>query len=243
MASSDGFHLTLPSDGSMETFPDNTLAHFKTSLPQPLDFTEGEWEVGLTEMLYPTFLENISKDEAFLDLLILFEPQTQKDIEGSNAFLISKLIMEEIGKVSAQVVQGQPVDPVELKKILDHKYFQISPFLLELIGKTTAQVAPTLVPWKDSYLSKEHIPLLGDRTRLHIYRVKFKEGSYHDVQGLINKINQGIESCMKKIFERLSQEKTVMKLEYNKETNRVNMSLKEKQYVTKSLLLYVFQPS
>ena len=84
---------------------------------------------------------------------------------------------------------------------------------------------------------------MGDRTRLHIYRVKFKEGSYHDVQGLINKINQGIESCMKKIFERLSQEKTVMKLEYNKETNRVNMSLKEKQYVTKSLLLYVFQPS
>ena len=112
----DGFHLTLPSDGSMETFPDNTLAHCKTRLPQPLDFTEGEWEVGLTKMLYPTFLENISKDEAFLDLLIPFEPQTQKDIEGSNAFLISKLIMEEIGKVSAQVVQGQPVDPVESKK-------------------------------------------------------------------------------------------------------------------------------
>ena len=50
---------------------------------------------------------------------------------------------------------------------------------------------------------------MGDRTRLHIYRVKFKEGSYYDVQGLINEINQGIESCMKKIFERLSQEKTV----------------------------------
>lgn len=166
--------------------------------------------MGLSEMLYPTSLENISKDEAFLDLLVPFEPQTQKGIEGSNAFLISKLIiMEQIGKGSAQVVPGQPVDPVESKKNLDHKYFQISPFLLELIGKTTAQVAPTLVPWKDSYLSKEHRPLLGDRTRLHIYRVKFKEGPYYDVQGLINEINQGIESCMKKIFERLSQEKTV----------------------------------
>ena len=117
MASSDGFYLTLPVDGSIETFPDNTLAHFKTRLPQPLDLTDGEWEVGLSEMLYPTSLENISKDESFLDLLIPFEPQTQKDIEGSNAFLISKLIMEQIGKVSAQVVPGQPVDPVELKKI------------------------------------------------------------------------------------------------------------------------------
>ena len=118
MASSDGFHLTLPSDGSIETFPDNTLAHFKTRLPQPLDFTEGEWEVGLNEMLYPSSPENISKDKAFIDLLFPFEPQTQKDIEGSNAFLISKLIIEQIGKVSAQVVPGQPVDPVESKKIL-----------------------------------------------------------------------------------------------------------------------------
>ena len=62
----------------------NTLSHFKTRLHQLLDFTEGEWEVGLSDLLYPTSLENISKDESFLDLLIPFEPQTQKDIEGSN---------------------------------------------------------------------------------------------------------------------------------------------------------------
>ena len=39
MTSSDGFHLTLPSDGSHETFPDNTLSHYKTRLPQPIDLT------------------------------------------------------------------------------------------------------------------------------------------------------------------------------------------------------------
>ena len=59
MTSSDGCHWTLPSDWSMETFPDNTLAHFKTLLPQTLDLSDGEWEVGLTEMMFPNNLENI----------------------------------------------------------------------------------------------------------------------------------------------------------------------------------------
>lgn len=52
MAGSDGFYLTLPSDGSMETFPQNTEAQFKTLLPQTVDLTDGEWQVGLTEMMY-----------------------------------------------------------------------------------------------------------------------------------------------------------------------------------------------
>ena len=70
MANSDGFHLTLPSDGSMETFPDNTLAHFKTLLPQTLDLSDGEWEVGLTEMMFPNNLENIDDvTEALFDIM------------------------------------------------------------------------------------------------------------------------------------------------------------------------------
>ena len=54
MANSDGCYLTLPSDGWMATFPNNTVAQFKTLLPQRIDLTEGEWEVGLSEMMYGT---------------------------------------------------------------------------------------------------------------------------------------------------------------------------------------------
>ena len=71
MANSDGFHLTLPSDGSMETFPDNTLAHFKMLLPQTLDLSDGEWEVGLTENMFLNNLENIDDvTEAMFDTMI-----------------------------------------------------------------------------------------------------------------------------------------------------------------------------
>ena len=43
------FYLTLPSNSSMTTFPDNTVANFRVKLPQTLDLS-GRWEVGLTEI-------------------------------------------------------------------------------------------------------------------------------------------------------------------------------------------------
>ena len=70
MAGREGFYMTLISDGSMESFPNNTGAQFKTLLPQALDLTDGEWEVGLTEMMYSTSLKNISDEEAYFDILV-----------------------------------------------------------------------------------------------------------------------------------------------------------------------------
>lgn len=70
MAQSEGFYLTLPSNGSMKTFPNNMISQFKTLLPHNIDLTDGEWEVALTEMMYRTSIENISENEAYFDLLI-----------------------------------------------------------------------------------------------------------------------------------------------------------------------------
>ena len=46
------FYMTLPSNASMKSHPDNTLAHYITDLPQRIDLT-GEWECGLAETQYP----------------------------------------------------------------------------------------------------------------------------------------------------------------------------------------------
>ena len=45
------FYLTLASNASMEMYPDNTLAHYITDLPQRIDLT-GEWECGDTVPAY-----------------------------------------------------------------------------------------------------------------------------------------------------------------------------------------------
>ncbi len=48
----DSFYVTLPSNSSMDTHPNNTLTHFFVTLPTSLVF-EGDWEVGLVECSYP----------------------------------------------------------------------------------------------------------------------------------------------------------------------------------------------
>ena len=56
------FYLTLPSNSSMENFPDNTLTNFKTKLAQPIELI-GEWEVALSELQYPRSWYNLRKSE------------------------------------------------------------------------------------------------------------------------------------------------------------------------------------
>ena len=53
----DDFHLVLPSHARSEGVHDNRPQHIKVDLPKEL-FLEGEWEVGVTELLYThTFYE------------------------------------------------------------------------------------------------------------------------------------------------------------------------------------------
>lgn len=80
MDAGEGFFMTLPSDGSYKTFPENTVAEFKTLLPQTIDLTSGEWEVGLTEVQYSGNVENISEKESYVD--VIFENKYENLIEN-----------------------------------------------------------------------------------------------------------------------------------------------------------------
>ena len=45
------FYMTLPSNSSMNYYPENTVTKYKTHLAQPVSL-EGDWEVGLFEFEY-----------------------------------------------------------------------------------------------------------------------------------------------------------------------------------------------
>ncbi|KAJ8039500.1 hypothetical protein HOLleu_17245 [Holothuria leucospilota] len=45
------FYLTLPSNSSMDVYPENTLSNYRVKLPTSLQLS-GEWEVGLMEISY-----------------------------------------------------------------------------------------------------------------------------------------------------------------------------------------------
>jgi hypothetical protein len=55
------FYLTLPSDASMDKFPDNSPEEYTTKLKHPI-MLKGRWEVALVEFQYPDTILNITED-------------------------------------------------------------------------------------------------------------------------------------------------------------------------------------
>ena len=61
------FYLTLPSNASLDVFPDNKTTEYRVKLPQPVEL-DGNWEVGLYSIFYPRTwytLRNSSVDTHF----------------------------------------------------------------------------------------------------------------------------------------------------------------------------------
>ena len=52
------FYVTLPSNSSMDCYPDNSVAIFTTKLNGVIEF-EDDWEVGLTEISFPSDIKNV----------------------------------------------------------------------------------------------------------------------------------------------------------------------------------------
>ena len=54
------FYLTLPSNASLDVFPDNKTTSYRVKLPQSIDL-EGNWEVGLYSVSYPNTWYTLQK--------------------------------------------------------------------------------------------------------------------------------------------------------------------------------------
>ena len=50
----------------MDHFPNNTLSHFYNKLPQPVDLTKGQWEVGLAELSCPHSWPNVQGQSVYI---------------------------------------------------------------------------------------------------------------------------------------------------------------------------------
>ena len=62
----DTFTINLISNASMERYPDNTMASFRTSLPVPEGLVlpqDGNWEVAVSEIAHPAMMNNLNGQE------------------------------------------------------------------------------------------------------------------------------------------------------------------------------------
>ena len=62
------FHMILPSNSSMKTYPDNTLNHYVTALSNRIELG-GDWEVALSEILFLSTWYNIQEDDCMLSII------------------------------------------------------------------------------------------------------------------------------------------------------------------------------
>ena len=56
------FYLTLPSNASMNVYPNNTVAQYTTKLADTIEL-DGDWEVGLVEIIYTHTWESVRANE------------------------------------------------------------------------------------------------------------------------------------------------------------------------------------
>ena len=61
------FDITLPSNASIDTHPDNKINSYVTQLPSEIRLT-GKWEVGLREIHYPRTWPLVVDDEAYISI-------------------------------------------------------------------------------------------------------------------------------------------------------------------------------
>lgn len=98
------FYLTLPSNSSFAYFPDNTLTNYKTQLPQVINLSEGEWEVGLVEIQYPRTWYNVHKGDVWLRLSLYAEdnrvdmPAGYYDNPAKFIRILKEIMVIELGK-------------------------------------------------------------------------------------------------------------------------------------------------
>ena len=74
---SPDFYLTLPSNASMNTHPDNTLTHYITTLQQRINLS-GQWGCGLVEILYPHSWYNVREEDTWFGIGLRNTDETEE---------------------------------------------------------------------------------------------------------------------------------------------------------------------
>ena len=57
------FTVHLVSNVSPDIYPENNPSKFSTQLAQEIDLGQGQWEVGVRQIMYPTHIATTSKQE------------------------------------------------------------------------------------------------------------------------------------------------------------------------------------
>ena len=134
------FYVTLPSNSSMDYYPDNTLSDFTTKLFKPINLS-GEYEVALTEISFPHSFYNLT--EPFNRVLysgngsqrnireIFVPPGYYHDL--AELFSTMYELMDDLGKANIKLTLNKNTQKVNAK-LRDGAFVELHPVLAAMLG-------------------------------------------------------------------------------------------------------------
>ena len=103
------FQLTLPSNSSIEFFPNNKASDFTTKLPTPISL-EGEWELALIDIQYPHNWYNVTED---VGILFFLEPADESILDPFGELSLASLTknLKYIASHAVEIKKNEAITP------------------------------------------------------------------------------------------------------------------------------------
>ena len=152
------FHVTLPSDNSLDTYPNNTTSRFTVKLPDRIELN-GDYEVGLAELMYPhTWFNFDNSDGRFHIFIRLRDGLSKQHVFRSGYYsdgaALAASLNQQISRVLTEVDHHNPIvkfsfDPSSLRMSLVHNSRNLIIFtstLLQYLGFTRLLTLNLKVP-------------------------------------------------------------------------------------------------
>lgn len=146
------FYITLPSNSSMDQYPENHGGHFYTKLPQSFDLSSNTYEVGLAEIQFSNSYNNIKENQA----IFTFE---ENPIDGTK-----KVAVPEGLYPNAQSLINK-INYLIKHEVKDHKHPKIKLIYSQVTKKVTVKFSTK----KNKFLLN---PFLGNLLGLEEYHLK-----------------------------------------------------------------------
>ena len=144
------FYLTLPSNSSMQFYPDNTVTHYTTRLSNAISLS-GDWEVGLVEIQYQHTWSNLDEYEGRISYArtinlamgkrstiqkIISLPQTYYETPAELVQVINECLSDE-DKAMSTYVENIGRQESDLSPKISFRYNGITKRITTNVGKGT----------------------------------------------------------------------------------------------------------
>lgn len=178
------FYITLPSNASMDIYPNNKISHYYTQLPQEINLQgDGEYEAALVEINYVHSFYNVQPEEVWLHYR--FDGQSYNLALGAGYYKPENLIVSlneliySLAEHSARDALKFHFEPINQKAVVHLKHENSMLTISERLQKVL-QLADRTMRGEGAFYSQGAVLLNDTLSCMYVYSDIVKERAVGD---------------------------------------------------------------